>query len=263
MDLFLIRHRWPNPAGHTIDRPYGATEYIFAHFITPVKLWTPQGVVTTLPHTLIMFAPGQKHWFCAEQPLLHDWMHVIGDDVAGFLSVCGIECGVPYVISDGNAVSHIMEDLEHEFFADHPDKSLMIDCRLRELFLRWGRETRNEVPRLSPTVIKRLTDLRQEMLSDMRKKWTVEEMAKRVFLGRSQFEKRYKELFGVSPARDLILVRVEFVRQLSLKGDLTNAQMATLAGYSDEYFMLRQFRSVTGMTPQQYAEKVKNPSDNP
>ena len=100
---------------------------------------------------------------------------------------------------------------------------------------------------------KLLQELRWQLLSKPEKNWTVEEMAKEVSLSVSRFHAVYKAMFGVSPIKDLIGAKVEQAKSVLLMDrEATMISVAEKLGYKNQYHFIRQFKSVTGITPGAY-----------
>ncbi|PTY05368.1 hypothetical protein DB346_02030 [Verrucomicrobia bacterium LW23] len=81
------------------------------------------------------------------------------------------------------------------------------------------------------------------------RRWTPAEMARMSGFSVPQFNRHFHSATGLSPARFVIMQRVERAAQLLVETDLTIAQIAEALGYSDVYFFYRQFRQVRGVTP--------------
>lgn len=86
---------------------------------------------------------------------------------------------------------------------------------------------------------------------------TVAEMAESLSLSPSRFHDLYKNYFGVSPAKDLQLARIEHAKLLLLQKDLSVAEVAKKAGYQSICHFIRQFKANIGITPGEYQEKIQ------
>jgi AraC family transcriptional regulator, arabinose operon regulatory protein len=81
------------------------------------------------------------------------------------------------------------------------------------------------------------------------RRWSVDELAERAHLSRSQFVRRFRALVGRSPAHFMIQARVERARQLIQETDMPLGQIASALGYEDVYFFSRQYKQYTGTAP--------------
>ena len=75
------------------------------------------------------------------------------------------------------------------------------------------------------------------------------EAARQASLSLSQFNKRFRAYTGTSPARYVILQRIDRAKKLLAETPMTLQQIADALGYSDIYYFHRQFRAETGQTP--------------
>jgi AraC-like DNA-binding protein len=83
---------------------------------------------------------------------------------------------------------------------------------------------------------------------------TIEEALARSGLGRRQFERRFRDVVGLSPKRFAAVLRLRSVfdvLQADPRADWTGAALA--AGYFDQSHLIRDFRRFVGCTPAQFA----------
>jgi len=248
-----IRHRWAEKDGFTLDRPKGAGEYILLHFLTPVELHFSQKTFHLLPGALIVFSPDCPHRFVAKGALLHDWLHITGD-VEGLMNQYGLKVNTLYTPELTATISEIVAFLESEYFAQRPFCSELHAAKLTELFIRIAHSISDTQPKLNirDETAERLRDIRMRILSDPWKQWTIAELASYANISQSRLHALYKNIFGISPKHDLILMRIEKAKQLLTHGE-TVTEAADQLGYSSVFHFIRQFRQFTGTTPKQYA----------
>jgi AraC-like DNA-binding protein len=79
--------------------------------------------------------------------------------------------------------------------------------------------------------------------------WSVDSIAKRACLSRSQLTRRFKAHVGMGPMKLVIRARIELAKQLIMESDMTVSQVAAELGYTDIYFFSRQFKHVAGYPP--------------
>lgn len=248
-----IRHRWAEKNGFTLDRPNGAGEYIVLHFLSPVELHFEGKTVNVSAGSLIVFSPGCPHRFTAKGALLHDWLHVTGD-VETLMNQYGLNVNTLYTPELTAAISEIIAFLEAEFFAQRPFWPELYTAKLNELFIRIAHSLSNTQPKLNirDETAERLREVRMRILSDPWKQWTIAELAEHANISQSRLHALYKNIFGISPKHDLILMRIEKAKQMLTHGE-TISETAEQLGYSSIFHFIRQFRQFTGTTPKQYA----------
>lgn len=94
--------------------------------------------------------------------------------------------------------------------------------------------------------------LRQSIFREPQMEWDAQESCQSFHLSYGHFRATYKELFGISYHQDLIRARISLAKHLLLTTALGLQNIAYQCGYEDDKYFLRQFRKLTGMTPNQY-----------
>jgi len=83
----------------------------------------------------------------------------------------------------------------------------------------------------------------------------VAEIAAHVGLSAYQLNRRFKDLLGITARQLLIKTRVDVASRLLRTTTLPIGDVAQQSGYCDQSAFTRQFRSTTGLTPQQYRRR--------
>jgi AraC family transcriptional regulator len=82
---------------------------------------------------------------------------------------------------------------------------------------------------------------------------TLEQLAAVARLSPYHFARQFKAATGLPPHRFVILRRVERAKHLlQTGGDLSLAEVAALAGFSDQSQLSRHFKRLVGVTPRQF-----------
>src|SRR5262249_25814141 len=80
---------------------------------------------------------------------------------------------------------------------------------------------------------------------------TLEQMAAIARLSVSHFARQFRAATGLPPHQYVIARRVERAKQL-LRGDLSLAEIAACAGFSDQSVFCQHFKRLVGVTPRQF-----------
>lgn len=83
----------------------------------------------------------------------------------------------------------------------------------------------------------------------------VEDMAGIMHLSPSQFERRFKKVFQITPMKHLLNVRLRAACSLLSTTNDTIAKIALETGFYDHSHFIRSFRKVMGMSPREYRER--------
>lgn len=85
----------------------------------------------------------------------------------------------------------------------------------------------------------------------------VNAIAKAAGMSRRALEKKFVELVGRSPLEEMQEIRFRRVRQLLLETDYVLPQIAELAGFQYQEYLVRFFKKRTGMTPGEFRRKTR------
>jgi transcriptional regulator GlxA family with amidase domain len=79
-------------------------------------------------------------------------------------------------------------------------------------------------------------------------------VADRLYISQRQLERLYKIHVGISPKKYARLLRVEQAR-IAIKNapTLSAAEIGNATGFYDQAHFIREFKSIIGMTPNDYA----------
>ena len=248
LDIELIRHNWPEPAGFDLYRRVGAPHWILIHFLSSAEFMMDNQWRTLGPGDLIILPPYQSYRLVAPAPLLHDWMHFNGE-VEESLARFGLEKNRVYHIAQSAQITSRIARLESEFLARDYHWQECSKALLDELWITIKRQVNGRItqPVMQQTA-DQLRELRTAMILHPEQPWTNEMMASRVNISVSRLYPLYKRLFSISPGRDVILIRVEKAKKLLEQG-CSVTETADLLGYGSTYHFIRQFRTETGVTP--------------
>ncbi len=97
-----------------------------------------------------------------------------------------------------------------------------------------------------------LSDVVDFMLSNYERKIETRELAELVFLSTSQFERRFRAIFRMTPSRFLTEIRLRASARLLTSTDLTLAQIASRTGFFDQSHFGKAFRAEYGTTPKRF-----------
>ena len=255
--LHSVRHDWPEKAGFLISRPQGLDIYTFLHFSTSIRFKFGDTVVEARPGACIFYPPHVPQWFGSDKDVVHNWLHAT-PAFSTLLEQFGIPQNEIVYPADPSFISGIFRKLETEHFSDHPYKYELIHTYLAEFLVKFSRALSQESPviAVSRDTRNKLQQIRLQVLSQPERAWTIAQMAEEAALSPSRFHVIYKTMFASSPLKDLIEARVRRVQSLLIADEsLPLSEVAEKLGYHDPYHLIRQFKSVTGITPGAYRKQ--------
>lgn len=83
------------------------------------------------------------------------------------------------------------------------------------------------------------------------------EMARLAGLSPTHFNRRFRQIFGMSPTRFLHALRIEKARQLLVETERSVGEIAVGTGYHDQSHFTRHFRRLTGVAPGKYRAEYR------
>lgn len=81
---------------------------------------------------------------------------------------------------------------------------------------------------------------------------SINELADAACLGKKQYERVFREYVGMNPKRYYRIVRFQKSLLLMGKGERNCADVAYSCGYSDQSHFIREFKTMTGVTPKSF-----------
>lgn len=256
-----VRHAWPETKSNfSIDRPQGTPYYVFIHLWSSVNMELNGKAIKTEPSACIIFDINHpQKWTPLPGGIIHDWIHIEGD-LPAFLDSCGLEFNKIYYPKSPKFITRITEELEQEFFAKKAYGDVLCDLKIRELFCKTARSLTEDEPQIIPDeeTVTSLKALRRDIFSDLSNCPSSSEMAKRLSVSESKFYLLYKEVFGISPAKDIINARIESAKIYLSSGKYSVEETAFLVGYNSAFHFIRQFKQQTGITPGKFLNMQKN-----
>ncbi|MFJ8789109.1 AraC family transcriptional regulator [Streptomyces sp. NPDC102462] len=95
--------------------------------------------------------------------------------------------------------------------------------------------------------------------ADVRRPWTVADLAAAAHMSRSVFAERFTERVGTTPMDYLLAWRMALAKDALIRGDQTLTKIAHAVGYGSASAFSNAFRRTTGLPPGQYATTRRVP----
>lgn len=94
--------------------------------------------------------------------------------------------------------------------------------------------------------------LRAEIYKSPEKSWNAETVCRDFHISSGHFRAEYKNIFGLSFHKDIIQSRIAMAKYLLMTTSLNLPAIAVKCGYDDDKYFIRQFRQITGTSPNAY-----------
>ena len=260
MEFTNIRALWPEKKGMKLERADTGEEYIFLHYLTPVRLLQNGKMTEVKPGGCIFYDRHTHQYFESKEcDLLHDWFHATGD-CPEVLARYELSFNTVYYPQDDGAVTKILQTIEFEQMDKNRFYKELSALKAEELFALIARNSLSvhaSAITVDHELRKRFITLRSQIFMEYEKDWTVEEMAKIVNLSSSRFYSIYKSIFQVSPKKDLTNIRISHAESMLWQSELSVGRIAERTGYGNQYHFIRQFKLKCGVTPGQYRKNCE------
>jgi len=130
--------------------------------------------------------------------------------------------------------------------------------RLRSLMANFAANALNE-PEVPPTVKSGLKSHQKKLAmgyiyDNLTGRFQIRDLAEKVKMNPVYFARMFKISFGATPQDWIKKERVRLGTSLLLESKYTVSEIAYQLGYEDIYFFSRQFKEVTGVSPQKWRE---------
>ena len=249
---------------HLVDHAEGTSSYVFEYFDSQVELEDGDGVQQYPGNVCILYSPGQKQLYQASKRVSHTWFHVTGAGLEASLERYAIPTNRAMVGPfESLALAPFLEEVRRHHVQREPywEDAVTLLCRtfLRNL----SRVISHGVEVAPPSLYQKetltsLRHLRAHVHSNLKHRWTIDEMAARVHLSSSHYRKLFAHYFGVSPIEDLIHARVRQAKLLLRNSTLSITGIAEYCGFTSASQFHVCFRKHTGGSPGEFikAERV-------
>ena len=94
--------------------------------------------------------------------------------------------------------------------------------------------------------------LRASIYKSPEKQWNAETVCRDFHISSGHFRAEYKNIFGLSFHKDIIQSRIAMAKYLLMTTSLNLLAIAVKCGYDDDKYFIRQFRQITGISPNAY-----------
>ncbi|TVP96861.1 MAG: AraC family transcriptional regulator [Acholeplasmatales bacterium] len=257
--LHYIGHRVIENSPFTIDRPEGSFRHLFFHFISPVIIETPKGLIEAEPGSSILYEPGVKQKFYVERNRLsHDYLDFTVQD-PDFFSIIRYPLNTLINPRMSKNISETIERILLEINSNRVGNEYMISSMMTSLFTLLSRRIHNHsvgTNRVYQDELKvRFEALRLKMYHSPAES-SVKAMAKSLDFSPAHFTNLYKKFFHVTPIEDLTKARIHLVPSLLAGNEPIDLVVRKLGLSSSEYFF-RWFKQHFDMTPAEFRASLK------
>ncbi|MBR3934401.1 MAG: helix-turn-helix transcriptional regulator [Clostridia bacterium] len=245
------KHNWKEPKDFKIMRAKGTGDWLLLHFKCPVVFNIYNETHHLESGTCILIEPRTSYSFYPDGcELIHDWIHFLVSDEDQFRSL-KIDINNFFKPVDPGFITSSVKKCELELIEKNIFYEELISAELSNMFIKLKRQLQRKSSGYHDNILR---NIRIEIFNNPEKFDDIDDLAKKANLSTSRFSVVYKNLFGISPKKDIINARISKAKYLLSLGSQSLLEISELCGYQNIYHFIRQFRTVTGITPGAYAK---------
>ncbi len=254
----FAKRQEPNEFHMRLD--YGMSEYLFVHFYNSVNIVLDGEAVQTRKNACIIFTPNfhQEYW-TNEKPFINDYIKFFPKSVA---DIDRLRLPFNKIFYIDNEFSYNVERIIDSITWMLTDRIVNHSVGMSDKFFSLFNELKvkmiNETPKEKRDKIQnqKLTELRNTVKNEPFN-WTVDKMAKALYLTRSHFSYIYRNYFSCPPKDDILKFTMEYSKKILLETDMTISEISEKCGYTCPENFSRAFKLYYGSSPQSYRKLYK------
>ncbi len=256
--IYQLGWHWKHPENFVIERPNG-------HFGSQIILVQSKGrlvmgdieyhaekntafvVSSCLPHCI--YGDGEE--YC------DDWIRFsLEKEDQEFISSLGLEFNKPVKLND-DGVSKLIAAAEDIFNSAIPNKKTALHHILCAILIHISENAVPVQKKKHNYYDEELDKLKKQIYDDPSHDWNIPEIAEKLNISVSHFQRLYKNRFGVSCMNDVFMSRMEYAKQLLMNTELTANEISEKCGFNNYEYFSRSFAKYACMSPIKYRSKHK------
>jgi len=235
----------------SVNRPCGYDCYLLLLVKTPALIYINNKKIETKPDTLLLYEPGTPHKYQAAGNLYqNDWMQIEAPASTG--TIYNLPLNTPVALGNSFVYEQFFSLIGAEFFGTSLSRENIISNLLNVFFMKISTLNLPKIMQNDNAYTEQLLKLRQTIYNMPEKKWNVTDIASSLSLSNGYFHLLYKNTFGTTCHKDVILSRLGYAKELLAFSNEPVHQVASQCGYETIEHFLKQFKKYIHMTPSEY-----------
>ncbi len=242
------------PTNFVMNREGGGARYIFFHFVNPVEITLEGKNVITNPGAVILYSPNYPQIFHPiDVRLNHDYVDFETLNPDFFKD---IEFPLNTIIYPrmSKTINSTIREINSILKREETGFALEMDAKFTMLLLDISKSINIKKSHknfnLKGQLQKNFEEARLSLYTNPTHT-NVSTLAESLGFSSSYFNKKYKELFHISPIDDISKARIEYTKNQLLQNQNIDTIVEALGFANNEYFY-RWFKKMTGKTPKEF-----------
>ena len=240
-------------ADFLIERQNGYPHYLALLIRSQCRLKQDGEIRPFPPNTFILYDVNAPHFYAANgEAYIDDWVQFTCDpDV---MKQFELPYNQPITLPDAVQPAQYFKLICDAYFRGFNDNAV-INALMTAMFSDFSISNQSTSQYLP--YYDKLMALREEICAVPQRNWNIPEMAERLHISTSRFQRLYRDAFGIPVMKDVIINRIEAAKTMLQCTNLTAEEIALRCGYNSPVHFSRQFKKMTGFSPVNWHKQSK------
>lgn len=252
MYLYQLGWHWKHPPSFVIERPNGlhGMQLLLIQSKARIRMGTKEYNVQ--PNTAFLVKSSLPHALYADGcEYMDDWIRFSPEqDDHAFLDSLEIAWNMPIPLAD-DTVSKLIASCEDIFNSDLQHKNRILHHTMTAILL-YLSEFTHPASGKKNFYDEKLDGVRREIYKNPGSDWSIPQIAGKLCVSVSHFQRLYKARFGVSCTQDIFTSRMEYAKQLLLETMLPAAEISEMCGFQNYEYFSRTFAKYACVSPARF-----------
>ena len=228
--------------------------------LTPGFITTSGGIQHIGPMECVLYAPFTPRIIRPVNETVsfrNNWLFFSSDCMEQLLEQYDIKVNQLYRPEATGSIASCFDKLFQEYIRLGDADNELQDLIVRQMLIYLSRASAvcsNET-HVNNVNFERLMQIRMEIYSNVGFNWSVEELARSLYMSATWFTTLYQRQYGISPKQDILRARLEFAKSCLSYSNAPLREIARESGFQNEYYFSRIFRKSEGIPPGEYRAK--------
>lgn len=252
--ICYVEHNVSHPANFFNDYPPNHDWWLVILTHTPAEFLINNKFIEYPAECMVLYPPNSRIYYkaCTES-YKNDWIRFYTTET--YIINTDIPAGIPIPVSNPKFCNQLFQMLAYENFYNNHYREPSIENLFRLLFNKFSEAYHHDSIH---TQNQELTNLRFEIKNNPGFPWTVPFMADRLHLSIGHLQYIYRKTFNTTCMDDVIYNRILLAKEHLAQSTYSIADIAAICGYNNIEHFCRQFKKLTGQTPNNY-RKINTP----
>lgn len=253
MKVNMLGWHWKHPADLFKERPNGIHGMQIILIRSKARIGMGSNIYKVEDNTIFVVESCFPHALYGDgEEYMDDWIRFdLEDSDTDFLDSLGIEHNVPIKL-DTDVVSDLIRICVEVYDSDDPEKDATLRYLMNAIFMQIKSCSNPESRSIHSQYEKELEGIRRQIYDDPSADWNIPQIAQKLNLSVSYFQRLYKQRYGIPCTKDIFTSRMEYAKQLLTTTELSAIEIAEKCGYPDYAHFSKVFQKYACVSPSKY-----------